>query len=461
MKFRCLGLVVAAAVIASAVSAEAQTLSVVGASTKICQLTGDTDWQTGAPTAAQTNTNFGLLSVDLGFPVDSDPGPLYFLFGDAFPLSHPPGGTILPDDALGFTTRTAVPDSKTCLDLQLVTSAPKTFAHPTVTPAIQQGTFNVPSGGVFLDGKLFAFFWTNHCALPNLYGPNPTAPQTLPPPSARCAEIPLNNSLGRGVLASALPAKPAAFTQVAPPYAALFVPQMPSGFVYVSAAVPPVRILKNHLQAPSEIPVFGVPRYRESIPYLALAPRQTFGAFMTWSFFAGMNNGAPQWITYQQWETGQNASGQWAPPSGAQIFPPNPPSQQCVGEHSETWNAPLQMWLMLYTCGGREIEARVAPEPWGPWSKPTAILSAIANPGLYCTLFMNAAGCPGSGLQNYWPLPNGGLIPGYLYAPFVMSRYTQDATQPGGPKQTTIYWLLSTFNPYQVTVMTSTLQLSP
>ena len=84
------------------IDAEAATLSLVGSSTKICQLIGDSDWETGAPTAARTFTNFGLAGVDLGFPVDSGPRPieirragppgtLYFLFGDSVPDGHPPG----------------------------------------------------------------------------------------------------------------------------------------------------------------------------------------------------------------------------------------------------------------------------------------------------------------------------------------------------------------------------------
>jgi hypothetical protein len=50
--------------------------------------------------------------------------------------------------------------------------------------------------------------------------------------------------------------------------------------------------------------------------------------------------------------------------------------------------------------------------------------------------------------------------PGVLYASFVMERFTQNTTPPGAPKQATIYWLLSTWNPYQVVVMQSSIQLS-
>src|SRR5690242_9183956 len=73
--------------------ADAATLSLVGNSTTVCQLIGETIWDTGSPgtpTAAKTLSNFGLGGIDLGFPVDSGSGPLYFLFGDGAPPDHPP-----------------------------------------------------------------------------------------------------------------------------------------------------------------------------------------------------------------------------------------------------------------------------------------------------------------------------------------------------------------------------------
>ena len=69
-------------------------------------------------------------------------------------------------------------------------------------------------------------------------------------------------------------------------------------------------------------------------------------------------------------------------------------------------------------------------------------------------------GCPGQ--RNYWTLPNGKPWPGIFYAPFVMNRFTQDATPQGAAtRNATIYWLLSTWNPYAVVVMQSTLELKP
>lgn len=460
--------------------ADAATLSLIGSSTKICQLTGDIDWSTNLPTAAQTQSRYGLVAVDLGFPVDSGAGPLYLLFGDARPTTN--GNPIPPDDALGVTSRTAAPDSKTCLDLALVSSVPDSFAHPTVAPPILQGSFNVPSGGVFVGGTFYAFFWTDHCVVPLPLGPMPDAPLSLPAPSAGCPEEPAFNSIGRSVLARGQPLDPAAFTQTDDrdhrmvfdhPFAG-----MPSGFVYASAAQPGPRPRPRFEfdhefgERPDGIPVFGVPRYRASIPYLAIAPRATFGDPSTWSFFAGSVAGHPTWISRQEWESGRNGT-EWAPPSNAELYADSVIDgldERCVGEHSVTWNSALRAWLLFYVCGPYpfyRVEARTAPDPWGPWSEPTVVLSLAHDPGIVCTLLMNPTGAGCKGLVSYWPplanpLPGGSVVPGILYASFVMERFTQDTTPPGmeGVRQATIYWLVSTWNPYQVAVMQSTLRLS-
>ncbi|HML08784.1 MAG TPA: DUF4185 domain-containing protein [Xanthobacteraceae bacterium] len=441
-----------------AVSVDAATLSLVGSSTKVCQLIGDADWATHQPTAAQTLSNFGLDAVDLGFPVDGGAAGLFFLFGDAVPNGHPPNSppSLPPDDALGFTMRTMTPDSATCLDLQLTVSAPKTFAHPTVLPAIQQGSFNVPTGGLFLNNTLYAFFWTDHCVFAQTLTPDPGAPLTFPPPNLLCPESLESNSVGHSVLAKATPADPVGFSWAIPPDRVPLL-HMPSGFVYVSAAKPP----PGPNPPPLGIPIFGAARYRASIPYLAVAPSATFDDPDTWSFFAGSLGGNPVWITRQQWESGHTVSGEWAPPSGAEIYDAVPPSERCVGEHSVTWNAPLHVWLLLYNCEPWTVEARFAPDPWGPWSPPIPILSLVQNPGAICTLIMSDTGCPGLVRRNYWTLPNGKPWPGIFYAPFVLDRFTQDATLPGPgqPKRATIYWLLSTWNPYTIVVMQSTLAL--
>ncbi len=74
----------------------------VGTTEKVCQLTADTERETGRPTAAKTFSNFGLDACDLGYPVEHD-GKLILLFRDSWPPPHggAAAGEVPPDDAVG------------------------------------------------------------------------------------------------------------------------------------------------------------------------------------------------------------------------------------------------------------------------------------------------------------------------------------------------------------------------
>jgi hypothetical protein len=423
----------------------------IGSSEKVCQLTGDTDWETGQPTAARTLRNFGLRGADLGFPVEHA-GKLLLMFGDTFPPHHADGppGEIPPDDAVGVIERREPPTSDgKCLELQIhqKPGAPPTFAPATITGPIpiKQGFFNVPSGGVSVAGSLHAFLFTNHCTMPTRLEPSSDDPLARPPASQTCSENDDRSSVGRGVMARS-DDEGRTFSGVVP---------MPAGFVYSIA-------VNTRLQAdlPEEqrqgILVFGVARYRAGVPYLAQAPIETFADPATWRFFTGRAaDGQPKWVTQAQWQRGsaiaavsRDARKGWKPPGEPEILAPD--AEHCIGEFSITWNRPLGMWLMLYNCA-QKIEARVAPAPWGPWSAPTQLLGKDEDVG--CRLIMIPAGC--GNRQDFWPSrrKNGMLQGGALYAPFVLNRYTTAAAGGGS----TIYWLVSTWNPYEVTVMCTTL----
>src|ERR1019366_6245731 len=104
---------------AAAAPTAAVVLTEVGTSQKICQLTGNVDWETGQPTAARTFSNFGLDAVDLGYPVD-DGKTLFLLFGDTWPSPTAKGAIGPPNDAVGFTTRTTPPAADSgCLDVKI------------------------------------------------------------------------------------------------------------------------------------------------------------------------------------------------------------------------------------------------------------------------------------------------------------------------------------------------------
>ncbi len=223
---------------------------------------------------------------------------------------------------------------------------------------------------------------------------------------------------------------------------------LPTGFVYATA-VNAERLADLPEDQRRGVFIFAVPRYRASVPYLARAPVETLADPLTWRFFTGRTaNGQPSWATYEDWQRGA-AAGAWKPPGDAGIFVPVVPAGYCVGEFSITWNRPLGRWLMLHQCA-RRVFARIAATPWGSWSTPTEIL------GVGCRLVMLPQGC--GNRRDYWPGKHGSgkFVPGGFYAPYVLDRYTT----AGGPgRRSTIYWLVSTWNPYEVSVMRTTLEL--
>jgi hypothetical protein len=364
-------------------------------------------------------------------------GKLVLLFGDSWPSLaglNGAAGEVPPNDAVGESARTELPNAESCLDMTVYsrsTGGNKVFDPSTITGLVKvkQGWFNVPSGGVSVKGSLYAFFWTDHCGKPTTLQPAPEHPLALPAPTRECPETADRNSVGKGVMAHSDDGGHTFSGVVA----------MPEGFVYSTAVN--ARTLTGLPDGQNlGVFIYGVPRYRASVPYLAYAPVESIADPATWRFFAGLTpQGQPKWVSRAEWKPGPDK----------QIYTAATPADNNVGEFSITWNAPLRMWLMMY--GG--VSARVATAPWGPWSAATAILGPADHPG--CNLHMVAEGC--GNRRNYWPkTASGKFVVGGFYAPYVLNRYTRAAS---GPRSATIYWTLSTWNPYQVYIMKTTIEL--
>lgn len=453
------------------------TLSLVGGSEKVCQLTGENDWETTTPgsphpTAAKTLTNFGLDGVDLGYPVENR-GKLILLFGDARP-SSPSGfdGEFGPNDAVGVTDRTVAPNGKDCLGLTINhTASPKPVFFPaTITGStpVKQGWFNVPTGGLSVGDALDAFFWTDHCAFPHKLFPSPNAPLVRPtlspsPAPSQCPETDHRNSIGTGVLAESND-QGHFFT---------YITAMPIGFVYS------IGINTRELAGLPDgqrlgVYILGLPRIGVSAPYLAYARPDSLHDPKAWRYFTGRGpDGEPTWVSYVAWRSGASGSpappaSEWKPPGAAEITGPSS-GAATLAAFSVTWNSALHSWLMLHTSGPffppagskevRTIEAQIAPAVWGPWSKPITLLTADTS--IECSLIMASTGC---GQQRNYQGPRkcgSSCVRGSLYAPFVLDRYTTPGPADGTARSARIYWLVSTWNPYQVTVMRSTLELKP
>jgi hypothetical protein len=408
----------------------------VGEPEKVCQLTGEIDWVTGRPTAARTLSNYGMDAADLGYPVEHN-GKLVLLFGDTWPsLAGLTGAAseVPPNDAVGESSRSELPNSESCLEMKVYSRSAggkKVFDPATITGPVKvkQGQFNVPSGGVSVKGSLYAFFWTDHCVKPSVLQPSPEHPLALPAPTRECPETAERNSIGKGVMARSDDGGHT-FSGVV---------DLPEGFVYSTAVNAKIQ---TTLPEEQKLGVFilGVPRYRASVPYLAYAPVESFADPATWRFFAGLTSqGRPKWVSRAEWKPGPDK----------QIYTPVIAAGNNVGEFSITWNEPLRMWLLMYD----SVAVRVAQAPWGPWSAPTAILGPADHPG--CNLHMIPDGC--GNRRNYWPKKaNGKFVPGGFYATYVLNRYTRAAE---GGRGATIYWTMSNWNPYQVYIMKTTIEL--
>jgi hypothetical protein len=110
-----------------------------------------------------------------------------------------------------------------------------------------------------------------------------------------------------------------------------------------------------------------------------------------------------------------------------------------IGELSVAWCEPLKRWLMTYNSGApRGILLRTAARPTGPWSEPVVLFDPQQGYGK----FMHA---PGKDTVND---PRRENDHGGEYAPYMIPRFFKKT-----PDGATIYFVMSTWNPYNVVLM--------
>ncbi len=283
-----------------------------------------------------------------------------------------------------------------CLDLQFVTDPGGTFLSPHV-PGVSLGLYEVPSGGFSVNGKMYVFFMTDH-----------SKPEML----------------GRSVLARSDDGAHA-FTPV---YEA-----SRSKFIEVAPLIVNNADIRGLPQNQGQgILLWGTGLYRKSDPYLAYTPMNSIEDRKAWRFFAGLNQGQPRWSENEA--------------DAAPLF-----NQPCLGEFSVERNPFLNKWLMLYNCDKpRGINFRVADDPWGAWSATEVLFNPMKDNG-YCAFIHMSYAQRFCDLVSDWGRENDW---GGEYAPHVISRFTT-----GDANQTTIYFLMSMWNPYNVVLMKSVLQL--
>jgi hypothetical protein len=403
----------------------------VTASQKVCQLTGEDDkqFQPPRPTLNQTVSRYGLTGTDNGYSFEHD-GKAWFLFGDSPPSQRfhgqpnadtDPPRNPLDNDSIAFTTAAT---ASTCVPLSFVPDSIGAYGNPSVATSAGESpvtlrTNETPIAGISEAGRMYVVFGTDNLAS-NPPG-RPPAPNGGPTRSV--VTVGDGTNLGFKYLYDLSGGARAKF---------IFVAIQPDndGFLYFWGAGG------------------GTADYRHSSVYLARKKADTIGQPGGFEYLTGVDRG------------GHPIFGN-AESAAAPLFTDRP--DPCVGELSVQWNQYLQRWVLLYNCADdtpghpRGIYMRFATQPWGPWSPPTTIFSTKQGLCLFIHRSVNA----GHPACDQLATPNRLDVQGGDYSPGIISRFTTGrASSPTSPAVSTFYYTMSTWNPYQIVLMTATVQLT-
>ncbi len=278
-----------------------------------------------------------------------------------------------------------------CLDLTFPVDANKKWV-PLLVPGLSQGAFEVPMEGVSAQGKMYVYLTTDHSN---------------------------QHDMGRSVLARS--ADQGGSFQLVTDISRL------GKFINISAE-------KVSCADSPELPgctgegllLWGSGEYRRSSVALAFQPLSAIEDPSAIRYFAGLEQGVPRWSA--------------AEGDAVTLF-----DQPCVGELSVVYSSDLKKWLMTYNClSQRGILLRTADKPWGPWSSPVMLFDPDKDNG-YCH-FMHVSYQDRHCDTVYDP--NRENEYGGEYGPYLIPRFFQP-----GNGSLTIYFTMSTWNPYTVVLM--------
>jgi hypothetical protein len=322
-------------------------------------------------------------------------GRVYFLFGDTVGRLRRALDTIATTDATD-------PESGVRLDF-LTSGGDYLTIQP---PGISMGAFEVPVAGISLGGQVYIAVSTNHSE---------------------------DRSTDRSVLTKFTP--PANFQPLRT------ISQLPEGhFVKFSLHIEPGPIAGLPPGGPFVL-VWGTGAYRKSDAYLSIVPAAQFESGNGVRYFAGLDaGGAPAWSEKE---------------SDARAIVQN----GTMGDLSVTWCKDLGLWLMTYDSrepAPRGILFSYSRTPWGPWSEPQIIFNARRD-GAVGKFIHDPQAYPDDGLAG--PVIGKGqanpqAVHGGAYAPYVIERWTKVQAS-----ELSIYYVLSTWNPYVVILMKSRLHV--
>jgi hypothetical protein len=366
---------------------------------KVCQVVGETDRQWMQAAVNRTEERARFWGTDLGASFEHK-GRLVVLFGD----THPVAGIVRPRDAdsIAFSD-TANPED--CLRLSFLLNQDGGF-RPLTIPGVYAGAFAVPSGGFSLNGAMYVL---------------------------TTSDVPGRGPMARSVLARS---DDDGWT-----FRRLYDLSI-ERLVHVSPALIPAGRVAGVPDQREGILFWGTGPFRRSNPHLAFIPAAEVENPAALRHFAGLRpGGEPIWSADER--------------DSVPLF-----DQPCMGEFSAGWNEFLSKWLLLYTCGGRRaaLFLRTADLPWGPWSAPVMLFDPARR--LDGCAFLNsppeviqvsAGGRPCPVVSD----PHTPFNLGEAYGPYLISRFTRGEAG----RSSTIYFLMSTWNPYTVVLMRTRLSL--
>jgi uncharacterized protein (TIGR03437 family) len=415
------------------IQAAAQSIDplwVPGSSQKVCQPNGQNDYQTGKPTVSQTQTNYGLLGNDLGASFEHN-GKLWILFGDTWPAptfngkpnaQNDPPRTPLHNDAIAFTSGT---DISQCLKLDFVRNSIGAYQNPVPlnaqgAPAIALGDFEVPMAGIDVGGRMFVIFATDSNRATVAKGFSTRSVVAVSDDDGNTYHYLYDLSVPSCALCSG-----AKFVNVS-------IGAGTDGYLYFWGSE-------------------GGSGARNSSVYLARKLSAAIAQAGGMQYFTGLakDGKTPNWSASES-----DAAGLFQDVDGT---PPAP--KNCTGSLGVDYNTSVQRWVMLYNClnetpdNPKGVYMRFAPQPWGPWGAPQTIFNDTRDRGT--CFFMHRAVTAESPACDQASNPGWETIQGDIYGPYFLSRFT---TADASNQTSTFYYLMSTWNPYVVVVMKTTIQ---
>lgn len=489
-----------------------------GSARKVCQLIGDTDFETGLPTLSQSASRFGVSNTDLGYPVGQG-NRTWFFFGDISNADDM--------DPLGFTDDKPDPNDPTkCPRLRFSVPGGNAGAQaltlrcnsPRLSGPLNRGGagFNVPTGFVFdpVGNRLLGHF---------VFGLGSNDPSKMTVTLAEASLGPGGSPKDFTCIPSVLSNLPAQYSMIAPAIAD--VNELGYGNVLPGAGSQVLLVWGT-----------GIP-YRETGVRLAAVRLNEVRNASMWRFFHASTN---EWLATPQPPRDVNDKNDTEPDAIA--------SPARAGELSVSFDPALREWRMVHGLSSAALNPaeqgqlpplvdypvtllRTAPRPEGPWSDakllfirkkdgqpawaddgeglfihrgnprawrgfdghfaplpgdtfnredPAAdpfeltcassfpsycksrVVQDVLNPSVGCCTRSDRC-CDLAFTQGLGPSSGSSWASGNLYAQYLIPSFTQNfrTTDPSSqfPDKQRVFWTASTLNPYVVVLMSTDLSL--